>query len=100
MITFPIHTKLFEQSCNVDGVRDVCSNSKNESLSKLEKEKSGFAIGNKVKYSGDRYMFMRVCGGKKLTIVSVSDDHVEVRHEDWALTQTQTIPTTDLKPCK
>lgn len=43
MITFaqndhfsPTHTKLFEQSQNVDGVRDVCSNSKIESLSKIE----------------------------------------------------------------
>lgn len=43
MITFasndhfsPTHTKLFEQSQNPDGVRDVCSNSKNDSLSKLE----------------------------------------------------------------
>ena len=99
----PTHTKLFEQSYNVDGVRDVCSNSKNESLSSLsksQKEKSDFAIGDKVKYTGDRYMLMRICGGKKLTIVSASDGHVGVRHEDWALTQTQTIPAIDLKVCK
>ncbi len=43
MITFaqndhfsPTQDKLFEQSHNVDGVRDVCSNSKTESLSKVE----------------------------------------------------------------
>ncbi len=44
MITFasndhfsPTHTKLFEQSHNPDVARDVCSNSKNESLSNLSK---------------------------------------------------------------
>lgn len=93
--TPPIHTKLFEQSCNPDGARDVCSNSKNESLSKLEQ---AIGVGSKVKYIGNRPTLERVCGSKKLTVLELSDGNATVRHEDWAVTQT--IPTTDLKLCK
>jgi hypothetical protein len=97
----PTQDKLFEQSHRPDREGDVCSNSENPSLSKIEQphvENTGFLVGNRVKYTGTTATLDRVCGQKKLTIVSVTDDHCEVNHAGWVFTQT--IPKTDLKLTK
>jgi hypothetical protein len=108
MITFtqndhfsPTQDKLFEQSHNVDGVRDVCSNSKTESLSKLAQtgtRRSTMTVGSQVRYSGNKATLSKLCSSKKLTVLKIKGDHAVVKHDDWVVTQT--IPTTDLKPCK
>lgn len=108
MITFaqndhfsPTQDKLFEQSHNVDGVRDVCSNSKTESLSKFGQtgtRRSTMTVGSQVRYTGSKATLSKLCGSKKLNILEIKDGQATVKHDDWVVTQT--IPTTDLKPCK
>ncbi len=95
--TPPIHTKVFEQSCNPDGVRDVCSNSENPSLSKFEQP---IAVGSKVTYQGDSIPMRNLCGLKHLEILSIAGDgdHAEVKHPKWVVTQT--LPLTDLSPAR
>jgi hypothetical protein len=97
----PTHTRLFEQSHRQDGAGDVCSNSENQSLSygnEQHVEEPGFALDARVKYVGVINSLERICGQKKLTIVTVMPDSCEVTHSGWVVTQT--IPKTDLKLTK
>lgn len=100
---FPTVPKLFEQSCNPDGVKDVCSNSKSESLSKFEQTGTSpttatIAIGSKVRYVGSRGSMSSLCGTKKLEIIAITGDNAEVKYRSWVVTQV--IPLTDLRPAR
>ncbi len=100
---FPTVPKLFELACNPDGVRDVCSNSKIESLSKFEQTgttttTATIAVGSKVRYVGARASMSSLCGTKRLEILAITGDEAEVTYRSWVITQT--IPLTDLRPTR
>lgn len=91
MITFapndhfsPTHTKLFEQSHNPDVARDVCSNSKNESLSNLSKTVTSPEVEEwvywkkvetvvKVTKKAGKFAWIKVPGQRNLEKVALSE---------------------------
>ena len=98
--TYP---EVFEQSYSPDGVRDVCSNSKIESLSKFEQTgttttTATIAVGSQVRYVGARASMSSLCGTKRLEILAITGDEAEVTYRSWVITQT--IPLTDLRPTR
>jgi hypothetical protein len=108
MITFasndhfsPTQREAFKQSHNPDGVSDVCLNDQNDCLSYAKQtgtRRSTMTVGSQVRYSGNKATLSKLCSSKKLTVLEITGDHAVVKHDDWVVTQT--IPTTDLKPCK
>jgi AAA domain len=97
----PTQHKLFEQSYRPDGDSDVCSNSENPSLSYgngPHVENTDLGLGGRCKYVGKATSMGNLCGERKLTIEAIDGDMCIVRAKGWAITQT--IPKTDLKPCK
>jgi AAA domain len=97
----PTQSKLFEQSHRQDGASDVCSNSKNQSLSyekQTHVENQDFPLDAAVIYSGTNQVFWNLCREKPLTIVSVTKDKYEITSEGWSVTQV--IPKADLKLIK
>lgn len=108
MITFasndhfsPTQRDAFKQSHNPDGVSDVCLNDQNDCLSYAKQtgtRRSAMTVGSQVRYTGSKATLSKLCGSKNLTILEITEGQAKVRHDDWVVTQT--IPTTDLKPCK
>ena len=49
---------------------------------------SEYSVGDMVRYAGSKSTRVRLCGRKHLEVIRVNGEWIEVRHKDWAVTQT------------